>query len=174
MGRIKQFFRDLTAPARPVEDGFLGEMLEAAETELIHRLRRAELLHAIAVARYVRDNLPPGLDPGEERAIVRAALLHDIGKTVHPVNVLQKSLVVLLPGRFREDPRLIDRWKPLAIYHHHPEYGRDIVLSTQSFAQHPWLVELIRCHHDRAAFARHWDTRELAIFDLIQTADDLY
>lgn len=173
MGRIRQFMMDISAPARSIDEQFLSEMLEPAEFDLIRRLRRAELLHAIAVARYVREHLPPQ-DPMENRAIVRAALLHDIGKTVCPVNVLEKSLVVLLPRRFREDPRLIERWQPLAIYHHHPEYGGDIAASAHCFPPDHWLVELIRHHHDRAAFARRWGGRELAIFDLFQAADDLY
>lgn len=73
-----------------------------------------------------------GLAPAELDLLVRAAILHDVGKIGVPGNVLNK------PGRLTdEEYRQIQR---------HPEEGVKIVREIGAMAE---TVEIIRSHHER-------------------------
>ena len=118
----------------------------------MHRLRNAERDHAIAVAKTIMDRLPGELMPDEAVALIRAALLHDVGKIRYPAGAIEKSLVLLLGKVFRGRPPW-KTWKAWDIRQNHPEYGWELVRELESFQAYPYLADAIRFHHQPQVFA---------------------
>jgi len=89
--------------------------------------------HSDRVTHYSRlIALTMGLDGRQVDVIVRAAILHDVGKIGVPESVLNK------PGRLTaEEFRLIQR---------HPDVGADIVREIRAMGE---SLDLIRAHHER-------------------------
>lgn len=73
-----------------------GEDLNAAERELFLTLNRYDLAHSLAMARRL----------GDDPLLKRAALLHDVGKLRHELNIFTRWLCtfleIFLPGRLRQ------------------------------------------------------------------------
>ncbi len=132
-----------------------------AERPFFYRMPTRDQVHSVRVAREVRDR-------GGGEHLVRAALLHDCGKTIppHRMPLLYRGGVVLLGAA---SPTLLHRlarpWGPLwPVYLsvHHPELG---ARALHDAGVQPAIVELVRRHQDvstdpelsvlRAADARH-------------------
>ncbi|MBN2470157.1 MAG: hypothetical protein JXN59_05470, partial [Anaerolineae bacterium] len=87
--RLRQGLRALTAWSRPVDFARAEAVLSPAEMALFRRLRRSEQLHSLRVLGAVQA-------AGESNpALLVAALLHDVGKTVGPFTLPERVLVVL-------------------------------------------------------------------------------
>jgi hypothetical protein len=81
-----------------------------------------------------------------------AALLHDIGKAKHPLNLLERVIIVLTSAAL---PGLSRRWgaaepqgwrRAFVVAAQHPKWGAGMALEAGASAT---LVELIRRHQDR-------------------------
>lgn len=173
MSRVRQFFMDLAAPVRPLNEVYLKQYLIEPERQAVGQLRRAELLHTIATAQTLEQLLPVAVIGERKRQLLRAALLHDVGKIRYGAGPIQKTLVVLLAGIIRRIPAVAGHWKAWDIYQHHPEYGYAMVTAWDSFASDPFLYDLIRFHHDPELFERRYEARERDLFRLFCQADEM-
>src|SRR5262245_37476847 len=100
--RVSQFLshllpRPLSAPDQAEVEQVLSQPLAA----LFRRQTAGEQAHALRVMRTVAAG---GLAP---RELLQAALLHDVGKSVAPLSLPGRALVVLA-GRFT--PEAAERW----------------------------------------------------------------
>lgn len=172
MARIYQFFKDVLSPFYCLDQGLLARYLDGRESLIFSRLRKAEQLHAAAVAVKVRDRLPEHLDADERQAIVKAALLHDVGKYYHATGPLAKTALVLAGKRLGRDPVRIKRFSALDVYLNHAQYSWSVVQKLESFPDYPYLYDLIRFHHDPERFTEKYGLREQAIFNIYKKADD--
>ena len=87
------------------------------------------------------------LEDGEsEPDLLKAALLHDIGKSLHPLKRWERVLTVLLPV---VAPRLAKRWgegepigikRSLVVLDQHPEWGAEILQNAGCRENLIWLV----------------------------------
>ena len=129
--------------ARP-DDAWALTRLEAAEAALYLRLPAPERVHAIDVARCVlreRPDAPP--------AVVRAALLHDIGKLGSPHHVVWRVLTHLLPeSEVPAEPRLRGLAGARQARRHHAAYGAEAIRRAGGGKD---VAELVRRHHDPGA-----------------------
>ena len=89
-------------------------------------------------------------NPRADVVLCRAALLHDVGKSRHPLAVWQKTLAVLAksiaPGWSRKlgmDESLSPLRAPFVVRVHHPRWGGEILRECGAEAAVIWLVE----HH---------------------------
>jgi hypothetical protein len=110
--------------------------------------------------------------------LLAAALLHDMGKTVHqgrPLRVWHRVAVVLLDTI---SPGAVDRlasadpasWRyPFYAHRHHPGHGAQLAAETGCT---PLTVELIRRHQDKLAWPPADETEQLLA--LLQAADDTH
>lgn len=154
MGRVKQFILDLTAFAKDTDTGFINEYLNDEEKLLFHRLRKAEILHGISVAKNARQEIIRGdlnslvnLNDREKGFIVKMALLHDIGKIKYRMNVFQKSMAVLLDKITEDIEGMRKKSKMMDTYYGHPEYGREYLKKIKAFDEFPYLYEVVGSHH---------------------------
>lgn len=177
MSRVKQFILDVASPFRRVDQSFLTLYLNTLELSQLKKLRKAEVLHLIAVTKTLKqliekDPIHDHLNNFELNSIFKAALLHDVGKTYHPTGPINKTLVVLLNKIFKGKDGSFKGWKAWDVYKNHPEYGYQMVKKMHSFEELPFLMDLIRYHHKPNEFFKKYDGKERIVFDLFQEADE--
>lgn len=129
--------------ARP-DDVWARRRLAPVEFELYRRLSRPERAHAVSVARRLLRSQPqaPGL-------LVRAALLHDVGKLGAPGFVLWRVLTHLLPlAQVDPEPRLSGLAGARQARLHHASYGAAMIRAAGGDEAVAVLVER---HHDADA-----------------------
>ncbi|MFN8474671.1 MAG: hypothetical protein U0822_20945 [Anaerolineae bacterium] len=164
--RVGQVGYSLTARWAPTDESALA-VLSPAERALFDRMRPADRAHAMRVARRVR------LARYDDPSLIKAALLHDVGKAGHGIHLLHRVLrvllAVLLPWLLTRIAATDTGWhEPFYALVHHAAIGADLLASAGS---DPLAVALVRYHDTRgtpAALAAHADW-----LHALQTADDL-
>ena len=83
--------------------------------------------------------------------LLAAALLHDVGKVLFPLSLLERAIIVLGKRFFRQRA---GRWsegtpsrlrRPFVVAAHHPDWGADLAGQAGASSR---TVELIRRHQD--------------------------
>lgn len=129
--------------ARP-DDAWAAERLSAAEFRLFARLPAQERAHGVEVARRLLAHTP-----GARPELVRAALLHDVGKLGSPQFVLWRVVTHLLPeADLPPEPRLPGLAGARQARTHHAAYGAQLIRSVGGSEA---VARLVARHHDGAA-----------------------
>lgn len=141
--RIHQLWRTLQAfvpaLARP-DDAWAARWLAAPEAALYQAMDRRDRAHACAVAKAVLR-----ADPGAEPLLVRAALLHDLGKSERRFAAWERIAAHLYcPAALPAEPRLPGLRGAWQAKLHHPRYGAARVLGAGGCAE---VAEIIARHH---------------------------
>jgi hypothetical protein len=90
---VRRFFTSLSRrPPAPGEEAWAASLATPAEHALLVRLSNQDRRHLIDSARQVERALGPGADP----VLLRAALLHDVGKYHADLGVLGRSVATVL------------------------------------------------------------------------------
>jgi putative nucleotidyltransferase with HDIG domain len=129
------------ALARP-DDAFAARWLSADEYALYRRMDRRDRDHGCQVARRVLARAPQ-----VRAAVVRAALLHDVGKSAAPYRAWERIAVHLYrPAAAAAEQSasgcLARAWQWHAL---HAERGAAMILAVGG---DPEVAELVRRHHD--------------------------
>ena len=166
--RAGQFLNLLTAKRKREHRRFVYEILDPSMAALFFRMRDPDQAHSVRVFQAL-------VAQGEEDDdLLRAALLHDAGKSLAPLRPWQKALVVLanriLPNRVlkwgQDEPY---GWrKPFVVALQHPEWGAALI---QQEGGSETLVTLIRYHQEHAPPNIGKDVQEL--LERLQTADGM-
>ncbi len=143
--RTRQFWNALPAPRKRVGIKALLPHLSPSQIVLFRRMQPSEQNHAYQVL----ERLKAGgqTDPD----LLAAALLHDVGKILYPLSLLDRVVIVLgkhffgrrarhwsegTPGRLR---------RPFVVAVHHPGWGADLAEQAGASSR---TVDLIRRHQD--------------------------
>jgi hypothetical protein len=165
--RSRQFRNSLLSSREKIPSEVLHDHLAPAELKLFRQMQPSEQAHAYKIFKNLKT--AGRTDPD----LLCAALLHDVGKILHPLSIYERVLIVLGKGLFPEAAR---RWaagkprglkRPFVVAARHAEWGAE--LATQAGATH-WTVELIRHHHD--APLQEPDSHEQRLLAALQAADD--
>ncbi len=137
--RIQQFYRGLFAKVTSEDHQFLQKYLTDQEIILFRRLRISEQRHCLNIAydcRSVKKNNP---------VLIKAALLHDVGKVESNLTLVNKSLVVLII-KLHIPKKLLPKFLNKALYYkkHHPELGAK---GLEEIGTDTSVVFLTRYHH---------------------------
>jgi hypothetical protein len=144
--RIQQFFRVLKSRPDVAERDRALEVLNPPLVELFLQMSPSDQAHALRVFSVLNDF--ELTDPD----LLAAALLHDVGKSIHPPSVLDRVIVVLTNLLF---PRKVVQWgesapegwrRPFAIAVQHARWGAELVAAHDAS---PLLVELIHRHQEQ-------------------------
>ncbi len=148
--RIKQVFKALFARLDKSDYTFLADYLTKAELEVFMTLPDFDKKHSLDVAKHLYHQ-------GAELELVRAGLLHDIGKARCPELTIEKrSICVMLEAVAREYAR--DKaakkrgrlGRALYVHQNHSEIGAEI-------------LEILGCTDDRIIWlVRHHDDKQAA------------
>lgn len=127
--------------ARP-DDAFAESWLPDVEHELYRRMDPRDRDHACRIARAVLD-----LDPDADATLVRAALLHDVGKADAPFRAWERIVVHLYtpsvdPGWRVGGAALADAWRR---HRDHAARGAEMILEVGGDER---VADLVRRHHD--------------------------
>lgn len=140
LNAARRTLRALVPSLSPPDDGFARARLPAAELRLYLRMDPRDRHHACHVARTLLARHPEASD-----VLVRAALLHDVGKSGRPYRVLERILVHLLPGRaLPAEPRLRGIAGALQVKRHHHRYGADMIRAAGGSED---VARLVLGHH---------------------------
>lgn len=152
----------LTAvPALAVpDDDYAAALLSEAELGLFMRLSAPEREHAIVVARCVERRWDAAVaragaaaaEVAGRETVLRAALLHDVGKLGASNHVLWRVLTHLLPeSEAPPEPRLTGLAGTRQARRHHGAYGEQLILAAGG---DPEVARLVRGHQPRTGADR--------------------
>jgi hypothetical protein len=143
--RTRQFWNALPGSRGRVETGTLLPHLTPTQIVLFRRMQLSEQTHAHRMLE--RLEAIGQTDPD----LLAAALLHDVGKILYPLSVLDRVIIVLGNRLF---PRKARQWsegtpsgyrRPFVMAVHHPGWGAGLAAQAGASSQ---AVDLIRHHHD--------------------------
>jgi len=123
----------------PVDEAWVTGVLSPAELALWRRMSGPDRRHAVAVGRRTADTADTA-DPDGARALLAAALLHDVGKVESGLGTLMRvpaTLVGLLGGRAWAGRRV-------AAYLDHPRHGARLLRAAGAA---PLAVAWAQEHH---------------------------
>jgi hypothetical protein len=145
--RVVQFWRAITAQVRPEELAAIRPMLGPSGMALFGRLSRNDQRHSLNVYATL---MAQGY---RDRALLTAALLHDVGKTAGRLSLPYRVVAVLLRAFA---PRLLSRLEangdspllsPFRVSGMHAAIGAQLVAAAGCSDT---IVTLVRRHHERA------------------------
>ena len=160
--RTRQFWNALPGLRRRVETGMLLPHLTPSQIILFRRMQSSEQTHAHQILQQLKGT--GQTDPD----LLVAALLHDVGKILHPLSILDRVVIVLGKRFFRQRAR---RWgegvpsqlrRPFVVAAHHPEWGAALAAQAGASSR---AVDLIRHHQNNPSI----DDPLLAV---LRSADD--
>jgi putative nucleotidyltransferase with HDIG domain len=141
--RVWQFWKSLQRPPDVDDLLLVKSILTPREVELFTQLPFPDQNHSIRVYKRL-------ISQGESDSdLLKAALLHDIGKIKYPLRRWERVFTVLVSGLF---PQQLERWgkgKPtglrraLAVIQNHPIWGAELA---EAAGCNPNIVWLIRNH----------------------------
>jgi putative nucleotidyltransferase with HDIG domain len=125
--------------ARP-DDAWADAHLVGPERALFHAMDPRERDHGVRVARTLLRRTPD-----VDAVVVRAALLHDVGKARRRYAVHERVLVHLLPGPVPPpEPLRVGVAGARQVAAHHPAYGAAMLRDAGAPAR---LADLVARHH---------------------------
>ncbi len=159
--------------SRPLDDdarAAVSRQLSPAEWSLFCKFPNEDQQHSYRVWRLLRQS---GYD---HPSLLKAALLHDVGKINSPLNVIDRSIGVLgqllIPSwarRWGTRPLAEStRWQlPFVVRRQHARWGMELLRSAGS---DPLTIELVGAHQDPAPSTMDPETQKLLSF--LKWADD--
>lgn len=142
--RVKQFVWALISMFKKIDNKLLDKYLREDEKQLFNKLKKSERHHCIRVC---NDCLLASKDIDlDMNKLARISLLHDIGKIEGTLNIVEKSILVIINKIIGGD--LINRckkYKKIYLYYNHPQNGVDILNKIGIYDKE--FLEAIEKHH---------------------------
>ncbi|MCC5909967.1 MAG: HD domain-containing protein [Clostridiaceae bacterium] len=157
--RIQQFYQGLSAKVTTEDIAFIREHLTPEEHQLFFQLRISEQRHSLNVAYGCRKEAP------HNTVLIKAALLHDIGKVGSNLTLINKSFVVLIK-KFQLKNHMLPSFLKEAIYfkNNHAEIGYTMLLPLNL---DPKILFLVKNHHNN-------NTDNIEDMKILQKYDNIY
>ena len=147
--RIKQFYINATDLMKNEDYDYVKRKLNNEEYKLFNKILKSEQKHSVRIAKeieYIIDNnLIDDIDIIENKnLLVKAALLHDIGKSKQKVNIIEKSIIVILNKLTRGRLKEIKKSKKIQCYYNHSEYSYNLL---KDIIEEDLILSIIKEHH---------------------------
>ncbi len=167
--RAWQFWQSLKKTPQQEEWKNAQGILDPAELELFKSLPASDQNHSLRVLQTLEQ--AGETDPD----LLKAALLHDIGKTLHPLRLWERVFAVLLEGLLphtaaawgQKEPKGV--YRPLVIILQHPAWGAALA---ERIGSSPRVIWLIR-HHEAEDLTGLFDQGGVELLKKLQRADNL-
>jgi hypothetical protein len=166
--RVRQFWHSLKSAPRAEDQDGAGEVLSSEELNLFRQLLAADQNHSLRVLQSL-------IFEGEsDPDLLKAALLHDLGKMRYPLRRWERVLAVLATEFF---PRKVQTWgrknptgiyRPLVVLQQHPRWGAELAEAIGSSARTIWFIHNHEKEHPDGVSA----DADLTLLRKLQTADN--
>ncbi|MFH5836702.1 HD domain-containing protein [Proteiniclasticum sp. C24MP] len=167
--RVRQFLQNISYGFQAVDQMFLIRYLNEKEMDLFGKLQRSEQIHAILVAKGVLQEL----DSTENGSFLKAVLFHDIGKIRRPLNIVEKSLAVMVDKLFQERS-LFEKFEFMRSFRHHGPWGEEILRKEDVFKE-PLFYDLVGTHQETQEEIAARKNEELEFYhNLLKKYDERY
>jgi putative nucleotidyltransferase with HDIG domain len=149
--RVKQFLKAISAKITEEDLKLVNQFLSHSEIELFNKLPVYDRKHCINVAKDIMN------ETTEEkfnkynkeisyRTLIKAALLHDIGKLYKTLNPIDKSILVLLNKATKSKLKNYKGLKKVHVYYNHGEEGYKL-LKDKDYDNK--FLDIIKNHHSK-------------------------
>lgn len=170
--RVRQFIMNLTDRINEDDYKYVRSKLDDREYEVFNIISKSEQKHSVRVAREIEsiiDEVERGnqfangytLTNGEildrevilpvcddilknKDMLVKVGLLHDVGKSRQRINIIDKSIIVILNKLTSGNLRNINL-KKIQCYYNHSEYSYEIL---KEINEDNVFLEIVRNHHN--------------------------
>lgn len=142
--RVKQFYWSITSKIDKDDIKLIDRYLNNDERVLFNRLSEYEQKHCINAAKEV---IKVCKDRNiENNELIKAGLLHDIGKIYKKLNPIEKSLIVMGDSISKGRLRRFKKLKKIDVYYNHGDKGYKILKDTGKYNER--FLYLIKNHHN--------------------------
>ena len=147
--RVKQFYINATDLMKNEDYDYVKRKLNNEEYKLFNKILKSEQKHSVRIAKkieYIIDNnLIDDIDIIESKnLLIKAALLHDIGKSKQKVNIIEKSIIVILNKLTKGRLKKIQKSKKIQCYYNHSEYSYNLL---KDIIEEDLILSIIKEHH---------------------------
>ena len=147
--RVKQFYVNVTDKMTEKDYDYANEILNKKELELFMKLYKSEQKHSIRIAKDIEFIIDNNETDDEEilknrNLLMKSALLHDIGKITKRLNVIDKSIIVILNKLTKGKLKSIKKSKKIQCYYNHGSYGYEIL---KDIIDDTVILDIVKNHH---------------------------
>lgn len=143
--RIKQFYWSLTSNIDSNDKRLLNKYLEQEELNLFYKLSVCEQKHSVNVARSVKEYCSKNECDIDSQILIKAALMHDIGKITARLGIIEKSLLVILNKLTNGKIKKLSKIKKIDVYYNHGDKGYNLL---KDYNYDECFLYLIKNHHN--------------------------
>ncbi len=131
---------------RESDIAFSIKYLDEYEKEMFFNLKESEQKHCVRVAKLSIEMINSSIEYREVKVdrIIKAALLHDIGKGNRKINVIEKAMMVILTKLFGEKLRKYENIEFVDSYYNHGEISYNML---RNHIKDERLLFIIKNHH---------------------------
>jgi putative nucleotidyltransferase with HDIG domain len=145
MYRIKQFIWALKSEINYEDEIFINKYLNNKELELFFKLSIMDQKHCVNTAKDIKKVCEARNYNLDKDRMVKIALLHDIGKIQYKMNIIEKSLIVILNKLTKGKIKKYRKVKCINIYYNHPNIGYNLL---KKYNYEESFINTIKNHHN--------------------------
>ena len=150
--RVKQFYVNVTDIMSKEDYNYVEDALNNSELQLFIKLSKSEQKHSVRIAKEIEFIIDNGLTNNQEiiknkDRLIKTALLHDIGKIKKRLNVIDKSIIVILNKLTKGKLKKVEKSKKIQCYYNHSEYSYEIL---KKIVDDELLLEIVKNHHNNS------------------------
>lgn len=141
--RVKQFYWSITCKVNTEDENFIKNYMNEQEMFLFEKLPDYEKIHALKVAKDIKKTYSGNEE--NKYMLIKAALLHDIGKISYRLNPIYKSLMVIFDSISRGSIKKYSNIKKINVYYNHADMGYSML---KEYGYKERFLYLIKNHHN--------------------------
>ncbi|MGB4587698.1 MAG: HD domain-containing protein [Clostridiaceae bacterium] len=173
--RINQFFKNIVYGFKPLDEEYIDRYLSGSEKKIFLRLKKSEQYHSILIAKALEKDALEN-ERSNKNELVRLALFHDIGKTEYPMNIVEKSIAVILRKMLKDKLKRLEKLEFISSSLYHGERGEEILRREGVFDSSPYCYQVVGLHHHQLEALKEKSSLSedfYTAFALLKKYDDL-
>ena len=152
MYRVKQFLWAIISFFKKIDDNILEKYLDSKEIELFMKLKKSEQYLSIRVC---KDSLKMcEINNLNKYKMAKISLLHDIGKIEGSLNVMEKSILVIMNKLTKGKMKNIKNNKKIDLYYNHPIKSVNILKDINKYDDE--FLDAIKYHHSNELYENNY------------------
>jgi putative nucleotidyltransferase with HDIG domain len=144
--RVKQFIWAINSVFKPIDNKLINKYLTEDEKVIFNNLSKSEKHHSIRVCNKVLSLYETKYMNLDKSKLAKIALLHDIGKSEKHLNIVDKSLLVILNKISKGKLEKYNSVKKINIYYNHGKKSVDLLKTINKYDLD--ILQAIEYHHN--------------------------